>query len=507
VLTANSIASGQQPRQIPFSCRNVLIVGGGPAGLAAALMLAKRGWTGITVLEKRMAADYCEPDKSFNYLIDGRGQKFTDLLGLTEQLAAIGVSSGEFHLTLVQPNGSRKTIKLPLSNPKGITPYWVSRRAFLQLLHQEIEQNWSDHITVLFNTQCVAVNQVIQNDLATLEVITESEAPVQQRFAPNLLIGCDGIQSIVRSTLHTWDDSDQFALQQFPSPSSGLRYKVLSLPPHFPLDTQGKEQAVSTISYAIRGKFCERQRSLSLGILPIKDPESPRTANLITRPDHQLWQLKTSEAVLSFLQQSFPQLPLQQMVSPEEVDRFATSNGGTFPIPQCCSGLHYLLTHTTDASGRGTTASGILLLGDAVHCFPPDIGQGVNSALEDVFVLNQVLEENEDDLTQSLLRYEAVRSPDVYAVVRLAQVAAPWQYNQAPLRGRLWAIGFVIRLGLSKVLPWISPPAFFLIRNHQLSYQEIWLRNQRTRRILTVLSLIAFTGLLRIVALLLKRQF
>ncbi len=53
----------------------VVIIGGGPAGLATALMLAKRGWTNITVVEKRPSADYYEPDKSFNYLIDGRGQK------------------------------------------------------------------------------------------------------------------------------------------------------------------------------------------------------------------------------------------------------------------------------------------------------------------------------------------------------------------------------------------------------------------------------------------------
>ena len=77
----------------------VVIIGGGPAGLATALMLAKRGWTNITVLEKRPSADYYEPDKSFNYLIDGRGQKMTDFLGLTEELSKISVPNNKFQLT------------------------------------------------------------------------------------------------------------------------------------------------------------------------------------------------------------------------------------------------------------------------------------------------------------------------------------------------------------------------------------------------------------------------
>ncbi|HEY9663699.1 MAG TPA: FAD-dependent oxidoreductase, partial [Allocoleopsis sp.] len=100
--TQPSTTQPSTTQPLSSSCRNVLIVGGGPAGLAAALMLAKRGWTEITVLEKRVAADYYEPDKSFSYLIDGRGQKFTDLLGLTEKLATIGVANTEFYLTRIQ---------------------------------------------------------------------------------------------------------------------------------------------------------------------------------------------------------------------------------------------------------------------------------------------------------------------------------------------------------------------------------------------------------------------
>ncbi|GFH31982.1 FAD dependent oxidoreductase, partial [Haematococcus lacustris] len=43
----------------------VVIVGGGPTGLATAMMLAKRGWTDITLLERRPALDHEERERSY----------------------------------------------------------------------------------------------------------------------------------------------------------------------------------------------------------------------------------------------------------------------------------------------------------------------------------------------------------------------------------------------------------------------------------------------------------
>lgn len=41
----------------------VLIVGGGPVGLATALVLARKGWTDITIVEKRAAIDEADRDR------------------------------------------------------------------------------------------------------------------------------------------------------------------------------------------------------------------------------------------------------------------------------------------------------------------------------------------------------------------------------------------------------------------------------------------------------------
>ncbi|MEM8720762.1 MAG: NAD(P)/FAD-dependent oxidoreductase [Cyanobacteria bacterium P01_G01_bin.39] len=468
----------------------VVIIGGGPSGLGAALTLAKKGYKEIVILEKRPSADYYEPDKSFSYQIDGRGQKLTDFLDLSDKLAELSVPSTEFYFTLIKKDGSRKTSKLPIADSSRKTAYWLPRASFVRLLYEEIAENWQDSIQVLFQTQC----SKIELDGDRLKIIA-CQDETKFTFTPRLVIGCDGLNSIVRQTLHQWEKgTHRFAMQQYDSPSAGLKYKVLTLPAQFPLSELEEDRSESTMAYGIRSTFKERNHAISLGLLPLKNPQQPRTANIITYPDHQIWQLETSEALSDYFQEAFPQIPLEKIISPSEIARFLASKGGSFPLPQYCSGLYRIWGQPDDNNGTA-----VILFGDAVHCFPPDIGQGVNSALEDVYLFHETLAETEDKLSQALPRYQNLRQADIKALIRLVQISYPWQYNQNPLQKRLWSINFLLRLVLNRLFPFLfAPHSFILIQQHELSYSEILAKSDRTTRLLVILSVAITLALLQV---------
>ena len=86
----------------------------------------------------------------------------------------------------------------------------------------------------------------------------------------------------------------------------------------------------------------------------------------------------------AFLAESFPQIPVAAEIDDAELKRFAESEGGRFPDPQYCPGLFWLAkggdggeggASIGQGGGPESSSGGVALVGDAIHAFPPDLGQ------------------------------------------------------------------------------------------------------------------------------------
>jgi 2-polyprenyl-6-methoxyphenol hydroxylase-like FAD-dependent oxidoreductase len=156
--------------------------------------------------------------------------------------------------------------------------------------------------------------------------------------------------------------------------------------------------------------------------------------------------------------------------------------------------------------------TGVVLVGDAVHAFPPDIGQGINAGLADVEALDRALQgkdlisgddQNEKpvNLAQALKTYEQVRVPEIKSLIRLARFGSPYQYRQPLYRdqvGRiLWSMNVALRLLLNKASAGKIPPAAIMMAmDRSKTYRQIMRRCDITVAALwTLVALVGTTSL------------
>eukprot|EP01024_Parvocaulis_polyphysoides_P001909 TRINITY_DN10556_c2_g1_i21.p1 TRINITY_DN10556_c2_g1~~TRINITY_DN10556_c2_g1_i21.p1 ORF type:complete len:379 (-),score=27.94 TRINITY_DN10556_c2_g1_i21:81-1076(-) len=291
----------------------VVIVGGGPAGMAAALMLAKRGWTNITLLEKRSSAQFFDPEKSYTYTIDCRGQQFTDYMNFTDELAVVGLPSSQAQINRVKSDGKLyQSPKFRQTLEKD--SYLLTRNFLLEIMFDVLQQKYKSNVTLHYNVNLVEMN--ISEKDEVLEISYKNDQGENQKLNPILVIGCDGANSIVRKNLEENSEGKKFTLKEFPSPATGLRFKTLSVPQDFVFNKQTGQFTQTNQAYQIEGIENSENYNIRMLSLPFKNQKYlPRPVNFVAKPEHHIWTLKTGDQLLDYLQQQFPLVPIKEQIS------------------------------------------------------------------------------------------------------------------------------------------------------------------------------------------------
>ncbi|MEM9530600.1 MAG: NAD(P)/FAD-dependent oxidoreductase [Pseudomonadota bacterium] len=454
------------------AAQTVVIAGAGPCGLAAALALHQAGWRRITLLERNASATTFDKNKGFNYLIDARGQKLLRTLGIADRLAEYGVENQRNVMTLVQPDGEQKVFKSPFWDPARDSAWWSRRERFQALLSDRIEEINDGRIDLRYGHEFV---DLAPGDAAT-DIITRSPDGTNETFEADLLLGCDGLKSKVRLAMaaHGGVPESRFDRHQFPSPSSVLYYKVLSMPAVTPLRLGDQAADDHRMGYAYLARHKDPRQALALVSYPVATPDEPRTVNVIRLPDHEVWEQEDPEALLAFLDDAFPQLPVRDVLTAEEAADFVGMPPGRFPSPQYTEQCHAVV-------GPAAAPLACVLLGDAAHAFPPDLGLGVNTALEDVGHLLTSLADA-GNLPAAVRQYDESQASERRALVKLVQTVAPYQYNHRPTALKLWALRFFGVTLLHRLLPFfIDRPAVLLAQQDELPFSEIRRRQVNNR--------------------------
>ncbi|MEM8917403.1 MAG: NAD(P)/FAD-dependent oxidoreductase [Pseudomonadota bacterium] len=461
--------------------RQVVISGGGPSGLAAALLFSDLGWEDIVLVERRQSPSDFEKNKAFNYQVDPRGQKLLKRLEIDKMLDDYGVANRGFTLTTIGPDGEAALTSPPIIDPERETSYWTTRRNFLEMMYRAVTERNDGRIRLLYGHNFKDISQDTDN---VPQVTIADRNGEKQVFKPDLLLACDGLFSQVRKSLDRWQRMapDRFEMIQYPSASTGLMYKVLNLPACFPVN--GKTGAVDDhrMTYSIVSRHKNPGDAMALFAFPVTDPDHPRSVNIIRTADHNLWKIDNPDDLIAYLQNAFPQLDIAEIVSRKEAEDFVKIEAGRFPAPQHARNIHARL-------GQGNNVLHCLLIGDAAHAFPPDLGLGVNSALEDLFVLDEIFANAGNNLEAVCCTYEGQRLPNNASLTRLVQTVAPYQYNHMPWHFRKWILAFMIQHGLNKIMPWlIDKPTFLLTQNHNVDFVEIERRQKKSRLTLMLLG-------------------
>lgn len=503
---------------------NVVIIGGGPSGSLAAAMLNARGVRATLVEQEVDFLDFNE-NRAYYLGMYPRGiQALKAVPGLFEHVSPSGTWSDK--LVRIPPDGAVREMRMPSSIAYL---FFISRFSLNHALKQFVTAHTRTH--TLYGTTVEHIDFLPSGDMEVTirrrhpHAASDDNSTTEEKHTPTetlrtkLILACDGRRSTVLQALrassrphsphyHAKDSPRICSAKGFDqhlrtSPSVGMMVKSIVINNTDVFRSHGVTTRALCESLTVlpgAQKIRRTGRSFQIVIFPMGEQDVELLHGvlgvIVLVADHALWHVKSTREAFALFQENLPQLDVRAAISEASMDAFVRQPASAFPA---LSRPLSLAAAVGAPHLEAALCGGAVVLGDAAHSFPPDSGQGVSSSLEDVACLMSVLDSapDSDSIPALLRRYEAARDDDVWALMRIAQVASPYQYRQSIWSFRLQLANFLLRTVLAKALPVVFQPPLVLLNFLNEPYSEILRRaDSTTFRLMAVLAFVLMLPLL-----------
>ncbi|WP_010522290.1 FAD-dependent oxidoreductase [Aquimarina agarivorans] len=354
--------------------QKIAIVGSGLVGSLLAIYLRKRNYE-ITVFDRRPDIRKIKfSGRSINLAMSVRGWNALEAVGIKKDVESLGTPM--YHRHIHVNNKDDYTQKY---GKDGEAIYSISRGV---LNRKMIDLAEAKGVVFKFEEKVWDVN-LPEAKLYTGE--TEKGAWETHQF--DLIFGCDGAFSRIR---HKMQRRSRFNYSQ---DFLNTGYKELTIP----AAANGKHIIdKNALHIWPRGKFM-------LIALPNLDGSFTCTLFMPHEGVNSFESLKTEQEVQSFWEEYFPDT---LSIMPTLLEDYKRNPTSALVTMKCYPWTYW---------------NKVALVGDSAHAVVPFYGQGMNAGFEDVFELDQIIEQLGDDNWQAVFeKYQQQRKPNADAIAELS---------------------------------------------------------------------------------------